>query len=149
VLSARGVHVRILRFILLLVPFFSYAEDELDCENAWTTIAINQCMNQELIFANETMDKYLEKSLQRYSNDSVSLTSIKNGQEAWIVYRDTHCDAVYDTWRDGTIRTAMGLGCKLRLTNERTRTLWVSFLTYEDSTPPILPEPNEYEVKSY
>ncbi|WP_299010494.1 lysozyme inhibitor LprI family protein [uncultured Shewanella sp.] len=135
--------------LLLFMPLFAFAEQELDCEKAWTTLAINQCMHKDLIAAEKVMDKYLAKSLERYLDDSVSRASIKKGQDAWMSYRDEHCGAVYDTWRDGTIRTSMGLDCQLELTHQRTTVLWRSFLTYFDSTPPLLPKPKEYEPKAY
>ncbi|WP_105264731.1 lysozyme inhibitor LprI family protein [Pseudoalteromonas sp. T1lg76] len=135
--------------LLLFIPLFAFAEEAVDCEKAWTTLAINQCMHKALVAAEKAMAKYLAKSLERYAQDNVSATAIQKGQDAWLSYREAHCGAVYDTWRDGTIRTAMGLGCKLELTHQRTAVLWQSFLTYVDSTPPLLPEPNSYEPKSY
>ena len=137
---------------IFLIAFFSFsamAEEDIDCDKAWTTLAINQCMYKDLVTAEKVLDKYLAKSLERYLEDDVSVASIKKGQEAWLNYREEHCGAVYDTWRDGTIRTAMGLGCKLELTHQRTIVLWHSFLTYVDSTPPLLPEPKRYAPKSY
>jgi len=141
-----------MKICIFLVVFFSFsalAEENIDCDNAWTTSAINQCMYKDLVAAEKVMDKYLAKSLERYSEDEVSVSSIKKGQEAWVSYRKEHCGAVYDTWRDGTIRTAMGLGCNLELTHQRTKVLWQSFLTYVDSTPSLLPEPKAYTPKSY
>lgn len=135
--------------LLVLIPLIALAEEELNCETAWTTLVINQCMHKDLVEAESIMDKYLAKSFERYAEDSVSIVSIKKGQDAWLEYRDYHCGAVYDTWRDGTIRTAMGLGCKIELTHQRTTILWQSFLTYVDSTPSLLPEPKSYEPKSY
>ncbi len=135
--------------LILFISSTASAEEELDCEKAWATLEINQCMHRDLIAAEKVMDNYLAKSLERYSENDVTVVSIKKGHEAWLIYREQHCGAVYDTWRDGTIRTAMGLGCKLELTHQRTQVLWQSFLTYVDSTPPLLPEPKKYESKSY
>ena len=39
------------------------------------------------------------------------------------------------------VRWAAYLGCKIALTQARTHWLWRNWLTYMDSTPPILPEP--------
>lgn len=136
-------------FLLTFFSFSALAEEDIDCDKAWTTPAINQCMYKDLVEAEKVMAKYLAKSLERYLEDEVSVASIKKGQEAWLSYREEHCGAVYDTWRDGTIRTAMGLGCKLELTHQRTIVLWQSFLNYVDSTPSLLPEPKPYAPKSY
>ena len=40
-----------------------------------------------------------------------------------------------------TIRNAMSLTCRIRLVDQRTHTIWQNWLTFMDSTPPILPEP--------
>ena len=141
--------MKICIFLVFLFSFSVFAEENKDCEKAWTTLAINQCMHKDLVAAEKVLGKYLAKSLELYSEDSVSVNSIKKGQEAWLSYREEHCGAVYDTWRDGTIRTAMGLGCKLELTHQRTIVLWKSFLTFVDSTPALLPEPKPYAPKSY
>lgn len=54
----------------------------------------------------------------------------------------TECDAVYEWWREGTVRGAMALGCEIRVTKARTMTIWRNWLTYPDRSPPLLPEPN-------
>ena len=51
-------------------------------------------------------------------------------------------DSVYTQWRDGAIRGIMAISCKTKLTKQRTHDLWENFLTYMDSTPPVLPEPS-------
>jgi hypothetical protein len=33
------------------------------------------------------------------------------------------------------------LSCQIKLTQLHTHTIWLEWLTYMDSTPPILPEP--------
>ncbi|RYV01964.1 hypothetical protein SOPP22_11995 [Shewanella sp. OPT22] len=126
-----------------------FAENTLDCDKAWTTIDINRCMSKDLNVAEQKMDKYLSKSKERYSEDSVILKSIDEAQNKWLEYRNSHCGSVYDVWRDGTIRGAMSLGCKLELTHQRTKVIWAAYLTYMDSTKPILPEPKEYKPKSW
>ena len=41
----------------------------------------------------------------------------------------------------GTIRGLKFLKCQIILTQEHAHTIWREYLRYEDSTPPILPEP--------
>ncbi|OHU86606.1 MULTISPECIES: lysozyme inhibitor LprI family protein [Pseudoalteromonas] len=130
----------------LIALFFCvgvYADEPLDCENAWTTMQINQCMHKELLAAETVMEQYLAKSIARYIQDPITASSINKSQMIWLEYRQAHCGAVFNTWREGTIRTAMGLGCKITLTQQRTHSLWTSFLTFEDSTPALLPEPQK------
>lgn len=148
-LNAHGASVKFSILMLLILSFSLFAEEKLDCEKAWTTIDVNRCMSIDLAEVEKVMEKYLAKSLERYKEDKVSLKSIEESQDLWLTYRNSHCGAVYDTWRDGTIRTSMGLGCKIDLTQQRTKKLWLYFLTYMDSTPAILPEPKPYKPKSY
>ncbi|WP_462152573.1 lysozyme inhibitor LprI family protein [Pseudoalteromonas xiamenensis] len=69
-----------MRIWIFLIAFFSFsalAEEDIDCDKAWTTLEINQCMYKELVGAEKVLDKYLVKSLERYLEDDVSLASIK------------------------------------------------------------------------
>ena len=120
-------------------------QETLDCANAWTTVDMNRCMGEELAAAERELERYLAKSVERYADDGVSVDAIRRGQKAWLEYREAHCGAVYTIWRDGTIRSAMGAGCKLDLTQRRAKSLWESFLTFGDSSPPLLPEPKSGE----
>ena len=69
------------------------------------------------------------------------MIGLEAGQSAWEAYKTSHCDSVYTIWMDGTIRGAMTLSCQINLTEARTHEIWSSYLTYMDSTPAIMPEP--------
>jgi len=71
------------------------------------------------------------------------LTGFDNAERVWDHYRKAQCDNVFAFWQGGTIRVAMELECETRLIRARTRFVWQTFLTYPDSTPPILPEPED------
>ncbi|CDT79987.1 conserved exported hypothetical protein [Vibrio coralliirubri] len=129
---------------LIAVCFsFSALADEgiVDCENAMNTIEINQCAAIELESAQAELDKYLAASFEHNAYDAELVASIKKAQESWQAYMTAHCDSVYTQWRDGSIRGVMALSCKTSLTKQRTHEVWTNFLTYMDSTPPVLPEP--------
>ncbi|OEF02025.1 hypothetical protein A136_05195 [Vibrio crassostreae 9ZC13] len=129
---------------LIAVCFsFSALADEgvVDCENAMNTIEINQCAAIELESAQAELDKYLAASFEHNAYEAQLVASIKKAQESWQAYMTAHCDSVYIQWRDGSIRGVMALSCKTRLTKQRTHEVWANFLTYMDSTPPVLPEP--------
>lgn len=117
-------------------------EKTLDCDKAMNTLEINQCAGIELKEAEATMGRYLEQSLAHNDHDPELVSAIESAQAAWEDYISAHCDAVYTQWREGTIRGVMGISCKTRLTEQRTYELWENFLTYMDSTPPVLPEPS-------
>ncbi|WP_052879707.1 lysozyme inhibitor LprI family protein [Vibrio coralliirubri] len=129
---------------LIAVCFsFSALADEgiVDCENAMNTIEINQCAAIELESAQAELDKYLAASFEHNAYDAELVASIKKAQESWQAYMTAHCDSVYTQWRDGSIQGVMALSCKTTLTKQRTHEVWANFLTYMDSTPPVLPEP--------
>ena len=115
--------------------------NELDCDNVYTTIEINQCAAIELESAQKEMQQYLAKSLEHKNNDPELVKAIKHAQDEWAKYLEAHCNSVYTQWRDGTIRGVMSISCHTKLTKQRTHELWLNFLTYMDSTPPVLPEP--------
>lgn len=62
-------------------------------------------------------------------------------QAEFLDYRNAECGALYLHHAEGSIRTSEALACRLDLTNARTHDIWERWLTYPDSTPPILPEP--------
>ena len=114
-----------------------------DCGGS--TLEVNACVADKLDRANKALEKYVQAATDRHTDengksDSVAL-GIQASQSAFEAYRDIECDAVFEDWIGGTIRTVMSLECRLRLTDERTHTVWENWLRYMDSTPPILPEP--------
>jgi uncharacterized protein YecT (DUF1311 family) len=129
--------------ILASLSFAVLAEEEsVDCTNAMTTIEINQCAVIELESARAQLDKYFNTSLEHNAHDLELVEAIKLAQQDWQAYMSSHCNSVYTQWRDGTIRGMMGISCKTKLTKQRTYELWENFLTYMDSTPPVLPTPS-------
>ncbi|WP_017092013.1 lysozyme inhibitor LprI family protein [Vibrio splendidus] len=128
--------------LLTCLPLLASASDDaIDCENAMNTIEINQCAAIELESAQAELDKYLAASFEHNAYDAELVASIKKAQESWQAYMSAHCSSVYTQWRDGSIRGIMALSCKTALTKQRTHEVWANFLTYMDSTPPVLPEP--------
>ena len=117
-------------------------EESIDCDAALTTIEINRCAAIELDAAKAELDEYLKASFEHNSFDSELVDALKRAQTDWQTYMSSHCDSVYTQWREGTIRGVMGISCKTKLTKQRTHELWENFLTYMDSTPPVLPEPS-------
>nr|WP_320165473.1 lysozyme inhibitor LprI family protein [uncultured Methylophaga sp.] len=130
---------RTLALLSLLLSFPVIAES--DCASAFTTLEINACLNEELQDKKDIMQQYLAAAKQRYSDETKVVTAIEAGQSAWETYKKSHCDSVYTIWMDGTIRGAMTLSCQINLTEARTHEIRSSYLTYMDSTPAIMPEP--------
>ncbi|EPY8187756.1 lysozyme inhibitor LprI family protein, partial [Escherichia coli] len=68
------------------------------------------------------------------------IKKIDISDNAFKKYRKNQCDAAYNYW-DGHYKIFKYHECYIRITQNRTHEIWNDFLTYPDSTPPILPEP--------
>ena len=129
--------------MLISLSFAVFAEElPADCDHAMTTIEINQCAAIELDSAQVELERYLKASIEHNADDKALVAAIEQAQQDWQAYISSHCDSVYTQWRDGTIRSVMAISCKTQLTRQRTHELWKNFLSYMDSTPPVLPEPS-------
>jgi uncharacterized protein YecT (DUF1311 family) len=114
-----------------------------------TTLEINDCMSAELAKAESDLQRFLAAARKRLKSEAAddagaeaALGDLDKTETAWKAYREAQCGAVYDYWQSGTIRSAMQLTCEIDLTRQHTHTVWSQWLTYMDSTPPILPEPS-------
>ena len=133
------------KYILLTLLSFSFAigaaDEPLDCENAISTFDTNKCAAIELEAADAKLSQYLQASFKHNAYDPELIIAIKAAQTNWKAYMSSHCDSIYTQWREGSIRGVMAISCKTALTKQRTHDIWSNFLTYMDSTPPVLPEP--------
>ncbi len=99
------------------------------CDKAVTTIEINQCGQSEHQIADKKLNAAYQAALKRIQSlsDAQQRKDTKQGlveaQRLWIRFRDKDCSAVYDLWRDGTIRGAMYWGCMIGRTEQRTKEL--------------------------
>ncbi len=110
-----------------------------------TTYAINQCLAQIRDRAKARESRYFEAAVAGRTGLSARLTErerdMRATQAAAEQYRQLACADVYEHWKDGTIRNAMMLRCEIRLIDQRTHDIWQNWLTFQDSSDPILPEP--------
>jgi uncharacterized protein YecT (DUF1311 family) len=118
-----------------------------DCNG--NTLEINACLAERLDRANGRLEEYQQAAVDRYLADEndgdAIIVGIEASQRAFEAYRAIECTTVLEVWKGGTIRTAMYLGCLIRLTDERTHTIWRNWLRYMDSTSPLRPEPTATE----
>lgn len=129
--------------LLFLLAFAGSLQAESpDCEQqAGTTLDMNLCIAEQVTAADRQLERYLKAARERYSDDQAVVDQLLQSQDAWLDYRNTYCDAVYQMWSGGSIRGVMAGSCVLQLIQQRTHQIWTDFLTYMDSTPPILPKP--------
>ena len=108
-----------------------------------TTLKVEQCLSADLARTDAELNRYYSAAMARLTKDrqTAAITQLRASERAWVSYRDAECGAVYEQWKDGTIRVALALGCRIRATKARTNTIWRNWLTYADSTPPLLPRP--------
>lgn len=121
------------------------------CVRDGSTPEMNACLADDLEQEEARMQRYLTAAEQRaraadeqpraFGGPSAQRGYLAASQAAWTAYARIVCEGVDDSWKDGSIHTAMYLGCMIDMTHERTRVIWRDHLTYVDSTPPVLPEP--------
>jgi uncharacterized protein YecT (DUF1311 family) len=117
-----------------------------NCDNAINTLEINYCAKVKLDRAEAEMQRYLDKSIAQYTTDTHIIESINIAQLAWQSYSKSQCNSVFTMFRDGSMRVVMTLSCRTKLTQQRTHELWSQYLTYMDSSEPVLPEPAAFDV---
>ena len=93
--------------------------------------------------ADDELNRYWKAAIERIEGEerADTMTQLRASQRAWIRFRNEECEAVAAWWRPGAIASTMEGECLDRLTRVRTKTIWEAWLTYKDSTPPILPRP--------
>ena len=133
---------------LAATPTAATSPPEPNCPGE-STIEISDCLSGRLAKADAELARYLAAVRKRLQSDAAddagaakALAALDKVQAAWKAYREADCGALYDYWSAGTIRNTMSLTCEIDLTRARTHTVWSEYLTYMDSTPPILPEPS-------
>lgn len=120
-----------------------HASQNNQCDNPVTSFEVNTCLNVEAQKASQQLEQYYQASLERFKEDEVIVKSLTESRTAWEQYLKSQCSAVWDLWRHGTIRNSEYTRCTITLTKERTHFLWHTYLTFADSTPPLLPEPEK------
>ncbi len=110
-----------------------------------TTRDVEKCLAGDLGRADAELNRYYAAAVARLTKERATsvLAKLRASERIWMAFRDAECAAVYEWWKEGTIRGAMTLGCRTRITKARTMAIWRNWLTYADSTPPLLPTPDD------
>lgn len=114
---------------------------ETACRQAKTTLALEECTRHEIATLESELESYLAAARQSLEGDEQSLAALSRAQQRWLDYRGEHCLAVRTLWVGGSIRGVMMNQCLLHQTRQRLWDIWDTYLTFMDSTPPLLPEP--------
>lgn len=117
-----------------------------------TTVEMNACAAAALEAEEAILARYASAARQRLRQSVKDIGAADQGpvealkgfeaaEIAWRSYRDADCGAVYAYWSSGTIRNLKAIDCRIYQTRVHAHALWRQWLTYADSTPPVLPEP--------
>jgi uncharacterized protein YecT (DUF1311 family) len=128
---------------LLAQPALSDGRQQADpcAASATSTVEMNACLTTRLGDERRRLGRYLGFVKRSMDGDPETLRKFETAQRTWESFVTQDCDAVYSHWRDGSIRTAMNLGCLTDAVVLRTHDLWDRYLKFQDDTPPVLPEP--------
>jgi len=134
-----------LSFLLIAA---AVASDPAPCLAA-NTLELNACLNARLERSDAALNDYYQTALKRINKENGGKTAQEfiQAERSWTAYRDSECASAFDRY-GGTIRVSVGLDCNIRLTLLRTYSIWRDWLTYPDSTPPLLPRPDLESVLS-
>lgn len=131
---------RMSMLLLLALPAFAFAADR-PCADSANTVDDTRCMAAEVDKADQTMQAYLRAAKARLVRDKSPALDLARAQSAWSGYRVAHCGDVYRYWSEGSYRYRASAQCQIDLARARTHDIWDAYLTFADSTPPLLPEP--------
>jgi uncharacterized protein YecT (DUF1311 family) len=99
----------------------------LDCSNPKDTPETNQCAAIEQRAAeaklNQTYQRVLKSLDDGGKESAASKAKLVIAQRAWVKFREADCDAVFEKWAGGTIRTVMYLGCMQNHAEQRIKDL--------------------------
>jgi uncharacterized protein YecT (DUF1311 family) len=126
------------------------------CAQANSTLAMTECLSDEIRRAEAILERYRSTAQRRLAEEQASqamheirrpgtgeIIDLAASQRLWLAYRRAHCGSIAARWQGASIQPIQAGECMLRLTRQRTHELWRAFLTFQDSTPPLLPEPSQ------
>lgn len=134
----------IIGLVSLCFPSFCFAQKCSKANNS--TLAINDCLVDKIDASEKELSLYIAESKLHFSDRPKLIEQLDIAQSAWVQYRKAHCASVYEMWAEGTIKDTMHHKCWLTVTKLRTHEIWKTYLTFMDSTPPLLSEPINDEM---
>lgn len=122
--------MRTLTFVLALLAA-PVAADDLDCSNAMTQQAMNQCAHASYLLADEELNRAYKlavaqaREMDEYLQDGEvpAVTMLRDAQRAWITFRDKACEVDSLVVRGGSMQPLIYAGCLEHQTRARTESL--------------------------
>lgn len=114
-----------------------------------TTIDMNECTGTKRNAVRSVEAKYVNAARQRIlaTQDNQTLSAFDAENKAWDILIDTASNATGVEWQGGTIHGVKASEREIALIELRIHNQWQNWLRYEDSTPPVLPEPLFHNVQ--
>ncbi|MEE2943664.1 MAG: lysozyme inhibitor LprI family protein [Pseudomonadota bacterium] len=122
--------MRTLTFVLALLAA-PVAADDLDCSNAMTQQAMNQCAHASYLLADEELNRAYKlavaqaREMDEYLQEGEvpAVTMLRDAQRAWITFRDKACEVDSLVVRGGSMQPLIYAGCLEQQTRARTESL--------------------------
>ncbi|WP_158637994.1 lysozyme inhibitor LprI family protein [Sphingomonas ginsenosidivorax] len=110
-----------------------------------TTPEVERCLDANLGRAEVELNRYYNTAVEQLSKQqqNAAIAQLGASQRAWQTYRDAECNAIFERWKDASVRGAMAVGCQIRVTKARTMIIWRNWLTTADKSPPLLTRPED------
>lgn len=109
---------RFIALFLLVLPTATLSAEKLDCKNAITTPDANECASQDQHRVERRLNVVYQKLLKRLrepdatdEENSEIRQKVITAQKAWVVFREADCDAQYEMYKTGTVRTVIYIAC--------------------------------------
>lgn len=108
--------------ILLMTAAPAQSQNRLDCNNALTQQAMNQCAGQDYAAADAELNETWSE-LRQAHDGGPSWQSIVDAQRLWIPFRDAHCESEAAPFEGGSIQPLIRDSCLAHVTRQRTEQL--------------------------
>ena len=118
--------------LVLLLPVAAQAQDQNDpCEDADSTLEINDCMGEGFKLADAELNRVYKAAMAHIDeNDHMPARTRRDwkqllleAQRHWITFKEKDCDLLQLEWWQGSGATAAMLGCLISKTETRTNEL--------------------------
>jgi uncharacterized protein YecT (DUF1311 family) len=127
--------------ILLLQACLAHAGE--NCFDGRSQLDTTACVGAQAGQARLKLQRYLAAAGVRLRQQPGAAEAFADAQAKWEAFVEADCASIR-TWYDpGSIKDEAYLSCKLRHFRRRTADVWKAFLTFADTTPPVLPDPAE------
>lgn len=97
------------------------------CDGALTTSAMVNCFGDLLSSQDRRLNAIYQRLMSPRVLDDESRVLLRDAQRAWISFRDAECAWQGDTFRGGTQRGVVEIGCKGDMTKTRVDQLQQEF----------------------